>query len=177
MKRGRKVNINGHRQIFERVMEKQDSSFTDSPFLCGYRKCFNAQYVLLSLLEKWRVSSDKKGNSGAILMELSKGVDMLNNDLLIAKLYAYGYNTKLLRRIKSYLSNRWQSTKVNCSFSKWLELLTGVPQGSVLGPLIFKLFINDLFNLFDRKTDVCNYADDNTLHTCDISLDVLMEIK
>ena len=165
-------------KIFERVMEKQISMHVDrflSPFLCGYRKGFNAQYALVSVINKWRISLDNKGYSGAILMDLSKAFDTLNHDLLIAKLHAYGFDTKSLMLIKSYLSNRWQRTKVNSSFSKWSELLTGVPQGSVLGPLLFNLFINDFFYLFDNETDVCNYADDNTLHTCDISLTCLME--
>ena len=111
-------------------------------------------------------------------MDLSKAFDTLNHDLLIAKLHAYGFSIKSLCLIKSYLSNRWQRTKVNSTFSTWSELIIGVPQGSVLGPLLFNLFINDFFYLFENDTEVCNYADDNTLHTCDISLDsVMMKIE
>ena len=67
-------------------------------------------------------------------MDLSKAFDTLNYDLLIAKLHAYGFDYNALKLIKSYLSNRWQRTKINTSFSSWSELITGVPQGSVLGP-------------------------------------------
>ena len=70
-------------------------------------------------------------------MDLSKAFDTLNDDLLVAKLHGYGFENSALRMIKSYLSNRWQRTKVNNSFSSWSELLTGMPQGSVFGPLIF----------------------------------------
>ena len=75
--------------------------------------------------------------------------------------------------ITSYLSNRWQRTKVNISFSSWSELILGVPQGSVLGSLLFSNYINDLFYLTEL-TDVCNYADDTTFHACDLNLDDLI---
>ena len=68
--------------------------------------------------------------------------------------------------IRSYLTNRWQRTKINKSFSRWTELLQGVPQGSVLGPLLFNIYLNDLFFLVDY-TKVCNFADDTTYFASD----------
>ena len=68
-------------------------------------------------------------------MDLSKAFDTLDHNLLIAKLYAYGFDKNALRLLKSYLSDRWQRMKINTSYSSWSELLVGVPQGSVLGPL------------------------------------------
>ena len=78
---------------------------------------------------------DGHGNSGAVLMYLSKAFDALNHDLLIAKLDMYGFDKHALRLMSSYLSKRGQRTRINQSFSSWVELLQGIPQRSVLGPV------------------------------------------
>ena len=134
-------------KIFERIIQNQFSSYIDeflSPYLCGYRKGFNTQYALLSLIEKWKKTLDVNGYTGAILMDLSKAFDTINHELLIAKLYAYGFSKDALKLIHSYLSDRWQRTKVNKSFSSWSALLKGVPQGSVLGPILFNIYLNNI---------------------------------
>ena len=84
--------------------------------LCGYRKGFNPQHALLAMLEKWRIATDG-GFDGGVLMDLSKPFDTLNHDLLIAKLHAYGFGSYALKLIKSYLTDRWQMTKINERFS------------------------------------------------------------
>ena len=131
-----------------------------SPFLCGYQNGYSPQHALLPILEKWKVSLDKGWYGGGVLMDLSKAFDTLDHDLLIAKLYAYGFGRSAFRFIKSYLSDRWQRVKINSLYSSWSVLLKGVPQGSVMGPLIFNLYINGLFYIIN--TDVCNYADETT---------------
>ena len=115
-------------------MQKQITNFIEkhlSPYLCGYRKGFSTQTALIVLLEKWRESLDKKGFAAAMLMDLSKAFDTINHELMIAKLYAYGFSKESLKLIFSYLSDRWQRVKIDSNFNTWVELLQGVPQGSV----------------------------------------------
>ena len=162
-------------KVFEKLMQPQIFAYVEKllrPFLCGYRTGYSPQHVLLSMLEKWKISLDRGGYSGGVLMDLSKAFDTRDHDLLITKLYAYGFGRSALRLIKSYHSDRWQRVKVNSSYSSWSALLKGVPQGSVLGPLIFNLYINDLFYIIN--TDVCNYADDTTPYAVDMSIKKLM---
>ena len=100
-------------------MQKQIRFYIDqflSPYMCGYRKSFTTQHALLTLIEKWKKVLDNKGYGGATLMDLSKAFDTINHDLFVAKFHVYGFSKESLKLINSYLTNRWQRTKLNTGF-------------------------------------------------------------
>ena len=128
----------------------------------------------MALLEKWHQSLDQGLFSGALLTDLSKAFGCLPHDLLIVKLCAYGLDIKAIRFIFDYLTNRKQRTKIENEYSTWSELLLGVPQGSILGPLLFNIFICDLF-LSMENFDIASYADDNTPYFSGVNIDIVVE--
>ena len=92
-------------------MQKQVTPFTEkllSPCLCGYIEHFGTQQTLISLIERWKKEIYQKGFEGAVLMDLSKAFDVLNYDLLFAKLHACGFDRDSLKVLHSYLNNRYQ---------------------------------------------------------------------
>ena len=92
---------------------------------------------------------------------------------MIAKLNAYGFEKSALKLIYSYLKGRKQRVKINIEYSSWADILNGVPQGSVLGPLLFNIFTNDVF-YFVENSNIYNFADDNTLSVADANLETVI---
>ena len=86
----------------------------------------------------------------------------VSHDILLCKLECYGLSQKAVNLLSSYLSDRKQQVKIGNVTSKWADISKGVPQGSILGPLLFNVFINDIF-YFVQKGTLYNYVDDNTL--------------
>ena len=123
---------------------------------------YGTKHVLIGLLEEWRKQLDHNKIVGTVLLDLSKAFDCIPHDLFIAKLNAYGFDKNTLTLFFSYLKNRKQSIRVKTNYSSFLELLSGIPHDSILGTLLFHIFLNDLF-LFIKNASLHNYADDNTL--------------
>ena len=140
-------------KILERIIYNQLNEYLErylNSILCGFRKSDSTQHALFKLLQVWQEELDKGGFVGTILMDLSKAYDCLPHDL-VAKLEAYGVGKAALNLISNYLSHRKQRIKVGSSYSDWYEIVRGVPQGSILGPLLLTYLLMISFFLLKRQ--------------------------
>ena len=114
-------------------------------------------------MKKIKKTAHEGGVFGALLSDLSKAFDCIPHDLIIAKSEAYGFYIAALKLIHEYLSNRKQRVKVNDAYRLWKDIFYGVPQGSILGPLLFDAHLYNLF-YFLEDLDNASYADDTTIY-------------
>ena len=165
-------------KVFEKSMFNEINQYINnylSPYLFGLRKGHSTEQCLLTMIELWRKALDNRKSAGAVLTDLFKAFDCLNHDMLIAKLHAYGFDNGALDYILDYLNDRKQRTKIGNSFSSWREISFGVPQGSILGPLLFNIFINDIF-YFTEEAKIANYADDTTVYATENDVKELLNV-
>ena len=128
--------------------------------------------ALLKITEDWRNSIDNKEAIAAVAVDLSKAFDAINHSLLLAKLKAYGFSPHALELMFTYLLGRQQCVRLEGLCSNFKTVKSGVPQGSLLGPLLFNIFVNDL-NFCVPNVSLRLYADDTTAYLSDVSPTIL----
>ena len=153
-------------KVFEKIVHNQLYTYLQSNQLIykhqyGFRPNHSTELAALELTNKLQNYLSQHLNPIAIFLDLSKAFDSISHDILLKKMTFYGIHDKELAWFSSYLSNRKQFVSIDNTFSTYLPIQTGVPQGSVLGPLLFLLYVNDLHN--STSVDVLMYADDTCL--------------
>ena len=154
-------------RVFERlIFEQMYTYFTDNkliePRQSGFRSLHSTVTALLDMTNQWCFNIDRGMVSGVIFLDLKKAFDTVNHDLLLKKLNYYGVQNQTITWFKSYLADRQQLCKVNGVSSAKSSISCGVPQGSILGPLLFLIYINDLPTCLDYSTGR-SFADDTNL--------------
>ena len=186
-KKGDKLELGNYRPIslltsFSKLLEKiifaRMTSFLKrydilSRFQFGFREKHNTTHALLSFIEKVALSIDSSSHTVGVFLDFSKAFDTINHDILLSKLSHIGVRGKALEWFRSYLSNRKQFVYLNEHESDFKEITCGVPQGSILGPLLFIIYINDFHKCTNSFSFIC-FADDTNLFFSHKNPDVLV---
>ena len=154
-------------KLFERAMHtrlydfiESSDKFYDKQF--GFRKKYSTNHALLSIVEGIRDKLDNKTFVCGVFIDLEKAFDTVNHQILLKKMEHYGVRGVANKWFASYLSSRKQKVKIDDAYSDFLDVTCGVPQGSILGPLLFLIYINDMRNAVKHST-IHHFADDTNL--------------
>ena len=167
--------------MFERVIFEQLYNYLNSLNLFyhgqyGFRENHSTELAALELIDRVIQYLDKGETPISVVLDLSKAFDTLDHSILLSKLEYYGIRDNALELFKSYLSNIKQYVVLDTIQSDSVNIVTGVPQGSILGPILFTIYINDIITCSDKFKFIM-YADDTTLLTTANVFDKQMELS
>ena len=167
--------------VYYHIFEYLSSKDLIHPHHHGFLKYHSTATALQQLVDLWVPAADKENLSASLLLDLSAGFDVINHDILKLKLSEYGLDETALSWFNSYMSGREQCVQVESRFSSFLAVPWGVPQGSILGPLLFIIYVNELPEVIGSLQDsldqgsVVVYADDNTPTVADSDVGTLIQ--
>jgi hypothetical protein len=157
-------------KIIERIIADQINLFMEETNqLAKYQFDFRAKHsisdALIYTLDSWRNSLDNNENVAVVSLDLSKAFDSIDHHILMNKLTGLGFEDRASTLIRDFLSGRTQAVKTNDILSDWLTVIQGVPQGTILGPLLFLLYVNDMSEQIN--SEYAQFADDTLLFFSD----------
>lgn len=166
--------LSNFNRIFEKLTYTRMEEFIDKHGLLyssqyGFRKAHSTQHAILDIVEAIQKNMDSGLFSCGVFIDLKKAFDTVNHNILLGKLEHYGFRGIINQWFSSYLASRFQTTQNNSHISDKLEITCGVPQGSVLGPLLFLLYINDIYQCSETLAFYL-FADDTNILYADKSL-------
>ena len=155
-------------KVMERIIHRQlvlalESKHLISDSQHGFRCKRSTVTLLLSAINDWAFCLERRNSVHCVLLDLAKAFDSVPHCHLLLKLECFGIHGNLLSWFGSFLANRYQRVVINGCFSEWLPVRSGVPQGSVLGPLLFLLYIDEIHHVISNST-VKLFADDIALY-------------
>jgi hypothetical protein len=156
--------------IYNRLLEYLENNNLLDENQYGFRKNRSTIDAITNLIGHITSNHENKKISLALFIDMSKAFDTIDHNILIYKLQKYGITGTALNLIKNYLTNRQQRVKINETISDTQKITHGVPQGSILGPLLFNLYVNDLNSQF-KNTKTISFADDTTLYVADNNIE------
>ena len=153
-------------KVFERVVRDQLHQYMHNmnllyEYQSGFRKSYSTDTCLMHLTDYIQLEMDKGNCVGMILLDLQKAFDTVNHDILLGKMKAMGCSNSAVKWFRSYLSDRKQLTDLSGTRSELDSITCGVPQGSILSPLLFLMYVNDMEIAVQCK--LLLYADDSAL--------------
>ena len=162
------------RHVFNSFYEYLSENSLITKCQSGFRPKHSCETALNELIDRWLKHIDEGKLTGVLFIDLSKAFDTVNHDVLLHKLLSFDICDKTFLWFKSYLTDRVQSVGWRGAISKPQNVTIGVPQGSILGPLFFILFVNDYPDCLEYSHATI-YADDTSQDVCDKSVDVIIE--
>ena len=147
------------KEVFRQLYEYFNENSLLSKFQSGFRPGYSTLSALIQMCDSWFENMDNGKLTGVVFLDIRKAFDSIDHEILLKKLKFYGVVGTEYDWFQSYLTNRYQQTFLNGFLSKKKKIICGIPQGSILGPLLFLIYINDLPNYLE-STVPCLYADD-----------------